>query len=87
MYSKMRVFLGVFICILGIIFIYPAASNADLKRGLQNYLDVLNGKKTIQQLPADEAKEVFFIHQKLQGSLDSGSSTGTYEIQASSNDE
>jgi hypothetical protein len=85
--SKMCFFLRVFLYVLCVWFIYPEISNADLKRGLQNYLDILNGKKTIQQLPPNEAQEVFFIHQKLQGSLESSPSTDTYEIQASVNDE
>ncbi len=62
----------------------------DLKRGLQNYLDVLNGKKKIDQLSPEELREVVIIHQRMQGrGSDSArsSSRPSYEIQHAHNDE
>ncbi|MFQ5853067.1 MAG: hypothetical protein ACE5JU_21110 [Candidatus Binatia bacterium] len=73
--------------ILGLTAIYPTASKADLVRGLENYLAILKGQKTIQQLSPEEAQEVLLIHSRLRGSGGGGTATGGYEIEASANDE
>jgi len=70
-----------------LLFGWFAVGQADYQRGLQNYLDILNGKKTVQQLSPVELKEVLSIHQRLQSTGGRGFTSGGYEIQASANDE
>ena len=70
-----------------LLFGWFAVAQADFQRGLQNYLDILNGKKTVQQLSPVELKEVLSIHQRLQSTGGAAFTSGSYQIQASANDE
>jgi|SRR5215813_4071595 len=83
----MRILIGLGVLICFVTLIAPRESSADLKRGLQNYLDILNGKKTLEQLPVDQAEEVLIISQRLQRPQGTSSFDETYVIQASAKDE
>jgi hypothetical protein len=75
------------ILLIAALCIAPAVQAQDLRRGLQNYLDVLNGKKKIEQLSLDEQREVLIIHQRMQSTGGRSSSRPSYEIQHAHNDE
>ena len=59
----------------------------DLQRGLRNYLDVIEGKKQLEDLTPQEQREVLNIHRRLQGGGSGSSSRPSYEIEVSHNDE
>jgi hypothetical protein len=82
--------LGVLISVMVIL---TSPATADLKRGLHNYLDILEGRKRVESLSAEEAREVLDIHRRLQGLGSSGRIRGgglsrpTYRIEVSHNDD
>ena len=61
---------------------------ADTERGLRNYLAIIEGRKTLEQLSPDEQLEILYIHRRLQGpDTGAGSERPSYVIEFAHNDE
>jgi hypothetical protein len=68
--------------------ITPAVGQ-DLQRGIRNYLEIVNGRKTVDELSSVERQEVLLVIQGLQRqqSRRAGTSRPSYEIEVLHNDE
>lgn len=78
------------VVMLSLLLLVSPYTLADQQRGLRNYLDIMKGRKTIEQLSPQEAREVLEIHKALQRGRSGGQYSGsrpTYQIEVSHNDE
>ena len=87
--NKMKALSLVIVLIVSIILSIPVP--ADLLRGLENYVAILEGKIKVELLSSEETQEVLAIHQRLQDAqpTSGGALYGNskYEIEVSHNDE
>lgn len=68
----------------------PGIASADLQRGLRNYQEIMSGRKKVEQLSPEEAREVLEVHKaakRQDGARSAGTSHPSYEIEVSHNDE
>lgn len=74
----MRAVLLSLTAVLGIVL---SASAQEPDRGIQNYLDILNGKKTTEELSIQELREVIIVYQRLldEGAVRRSTSRPSYE--------
>jgi hypothetical protein len=88
-YRMIEIWRGLLIIALVLLpFLYSSTAAADMVRGLENYLAILKGQRTVQQLSPEELREVISIHSRLEGQGGGDKiTTGGFEIQASANDE
>lgn len=56
---------------------FSTGANADIQRGIRNYQEIIDGKKTVEQLSDEEIQEVLVIHNAVENnSADGGNSAG-----------